>query len=529
MDLAILSTRIFTGNPSQPWAEALKVNDEHITHVGSNAEIKKACGAKSEILELPGRLVTPGFVDAHCHFVNLGRSFHMIDLRSASSLAEIRRRIRTAASTRKPGEWVLGRGWNHHFWQEGREPSRHDLDDILPDNPAMMIRACGHSIWINSLALEQAGIHRDTPNPVGGQIDKAPDSGEPTGMLREARDLIEAHIPTPPLEERKQWALAAQKAALKRGITGVHTCETLSEWEALAALETEGKLKLRIYHLLPPDDLDDATARGITAGSGSERLWFNHVKLFADGSLGAGTALLHEPYADNPDECGIACLEKNKLEDKIRLAYSHSCDVAIHAIGDLALTNALESIAAARRQYPGNHRDRVEHVQIYRPQDLALFYKLGVVASVQPVFTATDWAPADKRWGPERCLHAYAWKSLLQANLKVQFGSDAPVESINPIYGLHAAVTRRTLTGEPPGGWYPQQQLSLEEGITGFTEVAAWNSRRESKLGCIAPGKWADLTVFGRDLFKLAPDEWPSVETAMTMVHGEVAHQADDG
>jgi predicted amidohydrolase YtcJ len=526
MDLALLSTRIFTGNPARPRAEALKIADERITHVGSNEEVKIACKTDTEILELPGMLVTPGLVDAHCHFVSLGRSFQMVNLRDASSLAEVRERIQKAVGSRRPGEWIVGRGWNHHQWNDRREPTRKDLDDITPDNPAMMVRACGHSIWVNTAALKRAAITRETPNPAAGQIDKDPASGEPTGLLREAREIIEVHIPFPTLEARKQMALAAQEEALRNGITGVHSCETLTEWEALAALETEGKLKLRVYHLLPPDDLEKAAVWGITAGSGSHRLWFNHVKLFADGSLGSGTALMHEPYSDDPAERGIACLDKDILEDKIRLAYSHGCDVAIHAIGDLALTNALESIAAARKQYPADHRDRVEHVQVYRPQDLSLFHDLDVVASVQPVFLGTDWAPADQRWGPQRCRYAYAWKSLLQADLRVQFGSDAPVESINPIFGVYAAVRRQTLTGEPSGGWHPQQQLSLEEGISGFTAVAAWNSRRESKLGSIIPGKWADLTVFNRDLFNLAPEEWPSVETAMTVVHGEVVYRA---
>jgi len=528
MDLALLSTRIFTGNPARPWAEALKISNARITHVGTNAEVKKACDRATEILELPGRLVTPGLVDAHCHFVSLGRSFQLVDLRNLTSLAEARRVIREAAAMRKPGEWILGRGWNHHDWEEGREPGRHDLDDILPDNPAMMIRMCGHSIWVNSRALALAGIHRDTPDPAGGRIDKDPAGGEPTGMLREARQLIEAHIAQPTLELRKQWALAAQAAALKCGITGVHTCETLNEYEALAALEAEGKLKLRVYHLLPPDDLEAAAARGIRAGSGSERLWFRHVKLFADGSLGAGTALLHEPYLDDPASCGIACLEKRDLEDKIRLAYGAGCDVAIHAIGDLAVTNALESIAAVREKYPGDHRDRLEHVQLHQPQDLRLFQELAVAASVQPVFLPTDWKPADKRWGAQRCRYAYAWKSLLEAGLKVQFGSDAPVEPINPIYGIHAAITRQTLQGEPAGGWFPEQRLSLEEAVSGFTAVAAWNSRCENRLGAVAAGKWADLTVFDRDFFKLAPEELPAAAAELTVVHGEVVYRSED-
>jgi predicted amidohydrolase YtcJ len=528
MDFAIFSTRIYTGNAAQPWAEALKVTGERITHVGTNTEIKKACGKNTALLDLPGRLVTPGLVDAHCHFFSLGRSFQMVDLRKASSLTEVRERIQKAADARSPAEWIIGRGWNHHQWRERREPTRKDLDDIIPDNPAMMVRVCGHSIWVNTAALHRAGVTRETPNPPGGQIDKDPASGEPTGLLREARDIIETHIPSPTLDERKQVILAAQEDALRCGLTGVHTCESLKEWEAFAALEAEGSLKVRVYHLLPPEDLEEATGRGITAGFGSERLWFKHVKLFADGSLGSGTALMHAPYSDDPNECGIACLEKDVLVEKVKMAYSIGCDVAIHAIGDLAVTNALESIASARKKYPADHRDRVEHVQVYRPGDIPLFHNLGVVASVQPVFIPTDWAPADKRWGPERCRYAYAWKSLLQAGLRVQFGSDAPVEPIDPRYGIHAAVTRQTVFGEPPGGWFPAQKLSLEDSFAGFTAVAAWSTRRENELGFIAPGKWADLTIFNQDLFSLPPDNWLDVKTEMTVVHGEVVYEAED-
>ena len=524
MDFAIFSTRIFTGNPAQPWAEALKITDDRITHIGSNTEVKKACSTHTEMLDLPGRLVTPGLVDAHCHFLNLGRSFQMVNLRNAASLAEVRERIQKAVVSYGPTEWIIGRGWNHHQWEEQREPTRKDLDDIIPNNPAMMVRVCGHSVWVNTAALDRAGVTSRTPDPAGGQIDKDPGNGKPTGLLREARDIIEAHIPSPTLEERKQMVLAAQEDALRNGITGVHTCESLKEWEAFAALEAEGKLKVRVYHLLPPDDLEEAVGRGITAGFGSERLWFKHVKLFADGSLGSGTALMHAPYSDDSNGCGIAYLEKDRLEEKIKLAYSHGCDVAIHAIGDLAVTNALESIAAARKQFPGDHRDRLEHVQLYRPRDLSLFHDLKVVASVQPVFLPTDWAPADRRWGPQRCRYAYAWKSLLQAGLRLQFGSDAPVETINPIYGIQAAVTRQTVLGEPSGGWFPEQKLSLEDSITGFTAVAAWSARREDKLGSIAAGKWADLTVYNQDLFSLPPDNWADVETEMTVVHGEVVY-----
>lgn len=525
MDLAIFSTRIFTGDPAQPWAEALGIRNNQIVAVGTNEEVKKVCQRGTLMLELPGRLVTPGLVDGHCHFVNFGLTLQMVNLQNLPSLATCRERIQQAAASRQPGDWIIGRGWNHHQWAERREPTRHDLDDLIPNNPAMMIRACGHSVWVNSLALSRTAITRQTPDPPGGRIERDPRTGEPTGLLREARDLVLQQIPPPTLEERKRAALAAQREALRYGITGVHSCETLQQWEALAALEEEGKLKLRVHHLLPAAELVEAATRQIKPGQGSERLWFSHVKLFADGSLGSGTALLHEPYTDDPAQRGIAVLTPEALQQKIQLAYQQGWEVAIHAIGDQALTNALGAIAAARKIYPGIKRDRLEHVQLFRPQDLPLLRDLGVVASVQPVHVTTDWPIAEKRWGQPRCRYAYAWKSLLRAGIRLQFGSDAPVEPINPLLGMQAAVTRQSTQGEPPGGWFPEEKLSLEQSIQGFTLLSSWTSHRESHLGTLAGGKWADLTIFNQDLFGLPPDCWSSVEVEMTVVHGGVVYQ----
>ena len=249
------------------------------------------------------------------------------------------------------------------------------------------------------------------------------------------------------------------------------------------------------------------------------------MKLFADGSLGSGTALLHESYTDDPAQRGIAVLTPEALQQKIQLAYQQGWEVAIHAIGDQALTNALGASAAARKIYPGIKRDRFEHVQLFRPQDLPLLRNLGVVASVQPVHVTTDWPIAEKRWGQPRCRYAYAWKSLLRAGIHLQFGSDAPVEPINPLLGMQAAVTRQTTQGEPFGGWFPEEKFSLEQSIQGFTLLFSWTSHRESHLGTLAGGKWADLTIFNQDLFGLPPDCWSSVEVEMTVVHGELVYQ----
>ncbi|HWU41668.1 MAG TPA: amidohydrolase, partial [Candidatus Acidoferrum sp.] len=329
-------------------------------------------------------------------------------------------------------------------------------------------------------------------------------------------------IPPPTLEERKEAALRAQQEALRFGVTGVHSCETLQEWEALAALDAEGKLMVRVHHLLPPDQLEPARSRGIELGKGSERLWLGQVKLYADGSLGSGTALLHEPYTDNPSERGLATLTPNELQERMELAYQYGGDVGVHAIGDQAVTNALTAIAAARKKHPGPRRDRIEHVQLVYPDDLTLFHDLDVVASVQPVHLLTDMPVAEKKWGMDRCRYAYAWKSLLDAGVRLQFGSDAPVEAINPLLSIHAAVTRQSLSGIPKTGWFPDQKLTLEEVMHAFTQVPAWVSRKESQLGTIAPGKKADLVVFRQDLFRTASGQLAPVDVEMTVVNGGV-------
>ena len=522
MNLKIRSARIFTGNPEQPWAEAICCQDDRITAVGTDAQIAAIDGNYREI-ELPGRLITPGFVDAHTHLTTFGMTLRWIDFTDLSSLEACRERIREAIPRIAPGEWVIGRGWNHHLWPGDQEPDRHDLDDLLPNNPAMMIRICGHSIWVNSTALELSHITSDTPEPAGGKIDRDA-SGNPTGIIREAQQLIEDHIPPLSREDRKQAVLAAQEAMLRFGITGVRSMEGFECWEALHELDQEEALKLRVYHLVRPGQLQQAVSAGLMPGKGSERLWGGQLKLFADGSLGAATALLHEAYADEPDEYGLPFMTREELQKHAESAYQHGFDVAIHAIGDKAVTNALDALEAARKKYPGAWRDSIEHVQLVRPEDLERFRRLGITASMQPRFITTDHKVAMAKWGEVRCRNAYALRTVLEYGISLQFSSDTPVEPCDPRHGLYAAVTRQSADGEPAGGWFPNQCLTLAEAITGYTSRHAWSSHREHELGMLAPGRKADITVFAQDLFALQPKEWFAVDTEMTIVNGEIAY-----
>jgi hypothetical protein len=456
----------------------------------------------------------------------------MVNLKSCSSLDQCREKIKSLVSAYVPGEWIVGRGWNQHQWREKREPSRFDLDDLARENPMMMIRADGHTVWVNTLALKQGGITKDSPAPSIGKIEKDPISGEPTGILREAIGLFRRFLPRSSREDWKKAALAAQTEAVKTGLTGIHTCEMLPQYEALTDLDREGKLKIRTYHLLRPQEIEELKEKGIHPGYGSGRLWVGHMKLFADGSLGSGTALLHEPYQDDPANKGLATFSVDALQDQIEQTYAWGGEVAIHAIGDRAVSNCLQAIAGARAKAgirPGEKRDRLEHVQLHRAEDLPLFRDLGLTASVQPVFTATDWRLAEEKWGSSRSRRAYAWKTLLDWGIPLQFGSDAPFDHIDPLLGLHAAVTRQTPQGEPAGGWFPEERLTLPDSVTAFTRGPTWTSRRESELGSLTVGKGADITIFEKDLFTIPAEEWPAIPVELTIIDGEIVFQKGGG
>ncbi|WP_300671977.1 amidohydrolase [Desulfoluna sp.] len=498
MKRAIVSSRIYTGVKESPFAEALLVEDGLITAVGTTDEIMAQVTPDTTVTSLPGHLVTPGLVDAHSHLASYGLTLTRVNLVGLPSIEACRKAIQEAVAIAEPGAWIIGRGWNHHFWEEQREPTRADLDDISPNHPVAMTRACGHLIWVNAKALEVAGITKKTVTPEGGQIDRDK-NGLPTGIIRECLDVIREHIPAVTHEERKTAILEAQVRTLAFGLTGVHVCEEFEDYLAYAELEKEGKLKLRVCHLLPPEVLDKADAMGIRPGAGSDHLWHTHVKLFMDGSLGAETAWMFEPYEGSTDCCGLACLTQEELHAQIEMAYKTGRSVAIHAIGDQAVSTALDGFAAMRALYPGKKRDRIEHLQRVRPKDLLRFKEMDVTASVQPGFLPTDWKTAEAKWGLPRCRDAYTWKRIQETGIRMQFGSDVPVESNNPMIGIRAAMFRTDAENNPAGGWFPDQALSFWEAVDGYTKTAAWTAGIEEKAGTIEPGKWADFTVFDDD------------------------------
>lgn len=524
-EFIILSARVFTGDPANPLAEAIYIKDKQIEAVGTNKMVKNSAPCDVRVLDLQGCLITPGLIDGHCHFTGIGVLLQNLNFRDTPSLSVCRQMVRQAVKTAKPGEWIIGRGWNNNLWKESREPVKQDLDDIAPDNPVFLIRVCGHSVWVNSKAFEIANITARTQDSSGGKIDKDPLTCEPTGIIRESLELISTHIPPKTKKQLKQAALTAQKEVLRFGITCVHSLEDLDSFKALRELDRDEELKVRVYHSLHVEDIKEAEKEGFEINQNTDHLWLGHVKLYADGSMGANTAFLHEPYDDQPENYGLPVLDRKELEAGVEFAYERGYGVMIHAIGDKAVTNALESIASARKKYPCLPRDRIEHVQIFRFRDLQLFVDHNITASVQPVFIASDRFSAEKKWGEKRCRNSYAWRTLMDKKILLQFGSDSPVEPVNPVLGIFTAVERKDYKNKTHDKWFPEQSLTLEEAIIGFTRQAAFTSGKENQLGVIAPGKLADLTIFNQDLFCVPKNQWPEIEVEMTIVNGEIVYE----
>lgn len=524
-EFIILSANIFTGDPANPMAQAVHIKGNQIAALGTNIMVKDSAPGNVKVINLPGCLITPGLIEGHCHFTSTGFSLQNLNFRDITSISECRQMVREAVLTAKPGDWIIGRGWNDNLWEENREPVKQDLDDIAPDNPVYLTRVCGHSVWVNSTALEIAGITALTKDSFGGKIDKDPLTCEPTGIIRETLELISVHIPPKTNEQLKQAALTAQKEMLRFGITSIHSLEDLASFKAVRELDRDNRLKLRVYHSLHVEDIKAAEQEEFDINQNTDHLWLGHVKLYADGSLGANTALLHEPYDDQPENFGLAFLDQKNLTAGVEFAYERGYGVMIHAIGDKAVTNSLESIGNARKKYPCQPRDRIEHVQLFRPKDLQLFKDHAITASVQPVFLATDRFTAEKKWGMERCRNSYAWRTLLDNQIPLQFGSDSPVEPVNPVLGIFTAVERKDHKDTTQTTWFAEQSLTLEEAIIGFTRQAAFTSGKENELGIIAPGKLADLTIFNKDLFCTPRAQWPEIEVEMTIINGEIVYK----
>jgi predicted amidohydrolase YtcJ len=522
------NARIHTQNARQPFASAIAIQNGYILALGTDQEILAASSRSSLKTNLNGRTVLPGLVDAHFHLERYALNLSRVNC-AAPTRQECLERVANKAAELLPGEWVLGHGWNQNDWG-GSYDSASELDRVAPHNPVYLTAQSLHAGWANSLALKQFGINAESPDPPGGIIQRN-SNGQPTGILLEAAcHLAEQNIPPPSLNTLSAAIERAQASLWKLGLTGIHDFDQTHCFNALQKLSQDNRLKLRILKSIPVELLAEAAALGLRTGFGSHWLRLGGIKLFVDGALGPQTAAMLDPYENSPDNSGMLLMDETKiLETGIQAAHS-GLSLAVHAIGDRANRETLNALEKLRRYETQNDlpplRHRIEHVQIIHPDDSPRLAALNLTGSVQPVHLISDMETANQYWG-SRCVGAYAYNTLNQHGVRMAFGSDAPVEPCNPFLGLQAAVTRRRLNGHPgPKGWFPEQRLSINTALQGFTTAAAFAAGWENVTGQLAPGFYADLIVTKHDPYSITPEELGTISPDRTMVNGEWVWQA---
>ena len=531
--LAVVNARLWTGDQAAPWAEALAVSGERLIAVGTNADIRRLASTVTPI-DAGGRLVLPGFIDAHVHFLEGGLRLASVQLRDARSRDEFVNRIRAFAATVPAGTWITGGDWDHSLWG-GELPSRDWIDPVTPNHPVWINRLDGHMNLANSAALKAAGVTRATSDVAGGEIVRRAD-GEPTGLLKDnALALVDKVAPPPSPEMRRRAVTAAMRYVAERGVTTVHDMSTSAAWDDMALyadMRKANALQTRIYSVVPLaqwERLRDVVARGEYGGAdgrGDEWLRVGGLKGFVDGSLGSHTAAFNEPFTDMPNDRGLLVNTPADLYRWISGADKAGLHVMVHAIGDRANRLLLDTFErVATENGARDRRFRIEHAQHVAPSDIPRFVALNVIASMQPYHAIDDGRWAEKYIG-DRIKTTYAFRSLLDARATIAFGSDWFVAPPTPLEGIYAAVTRRTLDGKNTTGWVPQQKITVEEAVRAYTANAAYASFDESRKGILSKGWLADFVMLDRNIFEIPPEEIGAVRVRMTAVGGRPVFDA---
>jgi predicted amidohydrolase YtcJ len=531
-DLVVVNGRVWTGCEAGPEAEAIAVVGERIVLVGSDVEVRERIGCDTRVIDAGGRLVVPGLTDCHTHIISGGLQLERLYLRNVADKDEFIAAVADAARSKRAGQWVLGGRWSVESWADPQPPTKEWIDPVTGDTPVFLVRMDGHQALANSAALKLAGIDRSgLPDPLGGEIERDPVTGEPTGILKDdAKELVRLHIPEVSDADRDAALLRAMAHANRLGITGVHDMSDPDDLASFVRVRDAGRATVRIRSFIMDDDWPGhyATARDFR---NDDWVTVGGLKGFMDGSLGSRTACMHEPYADaGPDEkypCGLLVAMADppeKMKAAVQAADEAGFQVVVHAIGDRANTLLLDSYeAAAEIGRPRDRRHRVEHAQHLTAKDIKRFGPLGVIASMQPLHKADDARYAEQAIGSERVKTSYAYRSLLDAGAKVCFGSDWPVVSINPYEGMASAVTARTLDGKV---WLPEQSITVEEALRAYTVMAAYAGFAEDRLGTLEAGKLADIVILDRDPLTIPPDELGKVAVTHTIVGGRLVWTA---
>ena len=526
-NLILHNARIYTVDPAQPWAEAVACAEGRIVAVGRNSDVLNLAGPSTKVIDMQGRLLLPGLIDAHVHFLQVAIRRHQVSLYGVRDFSEVRRRIREAVAQVEPGRWVQGWGWDDNLWDIA--PTAALLDELAPQTPVILYRLDMHTIWVNSAAMRVANLTAATVDPPESKIERDA-AGQPTGLLREwnAIALVEQHIPSPTDDSLRPWLEETITEAHRLGLTGIHDQRVEREgrrsFRLFQSLDREGQLKLRVHMHIAADYLAEAARLGLRPGFGSERLWLGHAKAFADGTLGSQTALMLEPF-EGTNNTGLAVTSADELWELAIQANRAGFPLSIHAIGDRAIRDVINVLSEFKPDLAaGQLSHRIEHVQIIQPDDMRRMAKHGLVASMQPVHLVFDWRTADRVWG-QRSRYTYAFRSLLDAGVPLAFGSDAPVAPLDPLLGIYAAATRQDEQGQPIDGWYPAERLTIAEIIHGYTMGPAQLAGQAHRQGSITPGKWADMIALDRNIFEIEPAEIKNVSVAMTVFGGEVVYE----
>jgi predicted amidohydrolase YtcJ len=467
----------------------------------------------SQVLDAKGQTLLPGFIDAHGHVIELGRHALQLDLVGTPSLGELQKRLRDYAALHPDTKWIEGAGWNQELWPDKRFPTAADLDSVVGDRPVVLTRVDGHALVANSAAMKAAGVTARTPAPPGGRIENGL-------FVDNAKDLINRAVPTPSPGEIDEALAKAQNILLSFGVTGVGSMSTgLADWEAMKRAGDKGRLNVRFMVYADELNLLKEVPQP-TSWLYGDRLRMVGIKFYADGALGSRGAWLKQPYSDKPDTRGLQFHSDGELRSLADTAAAHGFQIATHAIGDAANAQVIGTYEWLNGKYGGDRRWRIEHAQIIDCADLARIGRAHIIASMQPTHQTSDRLMAEKRLGPDRLRCSYAWKSMLRSGAKLAFGTDFPVESPNPFPGLSAAISRQDANGQPPGGWYPSERVSLEEALDAYTRGAAYAGFAEQKIGGLDPGKWADFVIVDLDPTKVGPRQLAGTKVLETFVAG---------
>jgi len=526
-DLIVINGSILADASVMTRFEALAVKGDTILAIGTRREIEKYQDKNTRVIDAGGKLVLPGFIDSHVHFLLGGIGLSGVILKNAKTKEEFISRIRDFAKTVKPGEWILEGNWDHQNWG-GELPAREWIDQYTPDNPVFISRSDGHMALANTAALKAAGVNRNVKNIEGGSIQRSA-SGELTGIFRDnALSLISNHIPDYTADQYDRALDAAMKYVASNGVTSVDHMGTIADIGVFQRALKEGMLITRIYATAPIPDYKQILKKIKEIGQDDRWLKAGGAKIFADGSLGSHTAAFTGPYTDDPSTSGLLMDEEKNMQAQILTADSAGLQVVVHAIGDRANHLVLNFFQEAiRKNGPRDRRFRIEHAQHLLPSDIRRFKELGVIASMQPWHLTDDGRWAEKSIGPERIKTTYCFRSLLDAGATLAFGSDWYVAPPVPLEGIQAAVTRQTLDGAYPGGWVPAEKITVQEALIAYTISAAYASFDEHRKGTLEPGKFADFVILDRDILSVPPETIKETKIIMTVVGGKVVYESE--